>query len=317
MKILVKTIAGSHLFGTNSEKSDKDFKGIYLPMIQDCITGNVKHTIRTTTNTLTGIRNSSEDIDSEFYSLQKFLKLVEEGQTVALELLFTPESHILEKSQEWDYIISQRDKLLHSGIKSFIGYARQQSDRYGLMGSKMQEIDKMIDILYKFNPKTKIKDNREEILYLMPINHCKFITNQIKGQEYEYLVINGKLFDIRTSIEDVLNRLIKTSQAYGTRARDASENNAFDAKAVSHALRVCYQGIELLTEHKITLPLKAEVKNEVLKCKSGNMPFNEANVKIIELFNKLNQAYTNTSLPNKVETEYILFEIYGNIYNIK
>lgn len=31
MKVLVKCVAGSHLFGTNTENSDKDYKGVYIP----------------------------------------------------------------------------------------------------------------------------------------------------------------------------------------------------------------------------------------------------------------------------------------------
>ena len=30
MKVLIKTIAGSHLFGTNTEQSDTDYRGVFV-----------------------------------------------------------------------------------------------------------------------------------------------------------------------------------------------------------------------------------------------------------------------------------------------
>ena len=42
MNLIVKSIFGSHLYGTNTENSDTDYKGIYLPSKNDCYLNNVK-----------------------------------------------------------------------------------------------------------------------------------------------------------------------------------------------------------------------------------------------------------------------------------
>ena len=313
MNILVRCVAGSHLFGTNTPKSDKDFKGVYLPTLRDCVTGEVKHSINQKTNN-TGNKNTSEDIDVEFYSAQKFFKMLEEGQTVALELLFTPEQFIIEKSPLWDRITENRDKLVHRNIKAFIGYARQQADRYGLMGSKINEIDRMITILDKMDQKSKLGSNKDDIVFQMPTNFCKFETINNKGYEYNYLVINGKKFDLRTSVEDTKHSLILTSQAYGDRARQAAKNEGIDWKAISHAVRVCHQGIELLNTGKITLPLTAENGEEVLEIKSEKWTFEQANTRIMALFTELNNAYAKSNLRDNIDTEMFLLELYGNTF---
>ena len=36
-KILFKTLTGSKLYGTNSENSDTDIKGVFLPDIKDLL----------------------------------------------------------------------------------------------------------------------------------------------------------------------------------------------------------------------------------------------------------------------------------------
>lgn len=314
MNVLVKCVAGSHLFGTNTPKSDKDFKGVYLPTLENCISGEVKHSIHHSTNTKVGTKNDQSDIDTEFYSIQKFFKMLEEGQTVALELLFTPDEFIIESSPMWEFIKSKRNVLVHRNIKAFIGYARQQADKYGLLGSKMNEIDTMITILDRFVDRSTLKTNQDEIKYLMPTNHCSFKTTINKGIESEYLVINGKMFDTRSTVIDVKTRLIDMSQAYGDRARQAANNENIDWKAVSHAIRVCYQGIELLETGKITLPLK---NSEIIKSvKNGDLTFSESNDIIIKLFEELNTKYLTSSLPEKIDTRSILFEIYGNVYNL-
>lgn len=314
MKILMKAMAGSHLFGTNTEKSDKDFKGVYLPTLQNCILGDVTHSVHDSTNSAVGVRNTSVDVDTEFYSVQKFFKMLEEGQTVALELLFTPDSHIIETSKEWEWIRSHKDQLIHRNIKAFIGYARQQADKYGLIGSKLNEIDQMIVVLDKFPAYETIKVHKDAIGYIMPTNHCKFEAVVNKGLEYEYLVINGKKFDIRTSVSDVRNRLIDMSQAYGDRARQAANNENVDWKAISHAVRVCHQGIELLQTHKITLPLPNAP--EILKVKNAELTFKESNDRIISLFDDLNRAFLTSTLPENIDTKPLLLELYGNVYDL-
>lgn len=315
MKVLVKTIAGSHLFGTNTTTSDLDYKGVYIPSLEDCISGEVRHSINTSTNTTVGTKNTKDDVDTEFYSVQKFFKMLEEGQTVALELLFTPDEFIVEKSVLWETIRANRHNLVHRNIKAFIGYARQQADKYGLLGSKMNEIDRMITILDKYNQYDTVKTNEAELIYIMPTNHCKFETVINKGVEYRYLIINGKKFDVRSTIRDVKERLIDMSQAYGDRARQAANNENIDWKSVSHAMRVCYQGIELLQTGNITLPLKNA--EDIKQVKTGSLTFSESNDKIITLFNELNAKYLTSTLPESIDTKNILLELYGNIYNTK
>ena len=95
MKILIKTYAGSHLFGTSTPESDTDYKGIYIPNAEQILLGNYNCTIQETTGA-SDAKNSKEDIDVELYSLKKFFTMLKKGDTPAIELLFTPEELIVE-----------------------------------------------------------------------------------------------------------------------------------------------------------------------------------------------------------------------------
>jgi predicted nucleotidyltransferase len=65
MRILCKIIAGSHLFGTNTPKSDLDYKGVFIPSADDILMNTYKHTDVSSTNDKYGSKNTSEDIDLE------------------------------------------------------------------------------------------------------------------------------------------------------------------------------------------------------------------------------------------------------------
>jgi len=99
MKTIVNMIFGSHLYGTDTPKSDKDFKGVFMPNYKDVLLGNIPKSINTSTNQ-NNIKNSSDDVDTETYSLHYFLKLACQGETVALDMLHAPDNMILEKSEE-------------------------------------------------------------------------------------------------------------------------------------------------------------------------------------------------------------------------
>jgi predicted nucleotidyltransferase len=100
LDIICKTIYGSHLYQTNIEGSDEDIRGLYLPTKQECFLGKTRPTI---------------DIlgeDSQLFSLQRFMRLAAEGQSVALELLFTPDDKTIVSSPIWENLKKHRNKFL-------------------------------------------------------------------------------------------------------------------------------------------------------------------------------------------------------------
>lgn len=91
MNKIIEIKFGSHLYGTNTENSDTDYKGIYLPTAKEICLNSYKKTICTIRPKQVGERNTKDDTDVEFFSLDQFMKLLCEGQTIALDMLFSPE----------------------------------------------------------------------------------------------------------------------------------------------------------------------------------------------------------------------------------
>ena len=119
--ILFKCLAGSYLYGTNSENSDKDYKGVFLPNINDLILGKAPKHYTSTTGSINE-RNSSDDIDETYYSLHYFLELAAKGDTNAIDILFayTNKDAVIIDTPIWNKIIENIDKILTKNVKAYL-----------------------------------------------------------------------------------------------------------------------------------------------------------------------------------------------------
>lgn len=326
MKILIKAQAGSHLFGTNTETSDMDYKGVYLPEADQILLGTYPESTSYTTGD-SNSKNSKDDIDIELYSLKKFFKMIRRGDTAALELLFTPEHLIIEKDPMWDEILTYRDQLLSSRVSAMIGYARQQANKYGIKGSRMGELNNVIRVLREAEKSTegpKLKHAWDFLLEnLKDYEHVHEIRLSAKSEgsaEIPALDILGKKFDYHCRFDYVLQIMTRIYKNFGQRAREAKKNNGIDWKALSHATRVSLQGLELLRTGKITLPLEAENVKIVKDIKAGKINYPEVQVLLEDLLEKLEEAKEESILQKEVPevlTNTLLIEFHKRMINVQ
>lgn len=270
MKILVKAIAGSHLFGTNTPSSDMDYKGVFLPEASDILLGKFDQTIHLNTNN-SGNKNTKDDVDIEFYSLDKFLKMLYQGQTVAWELLFTPDNMILEKHPVWDEIKAATPNFLNKKVDSFIGYCKQQAHKYGVRGSRLDTISKSIEILMCHQSYGAILTI--EIMDELINTKLQHIEKYLDINGKQMINICGKKFGIGTPIEFALHPLEKYYAEYGARSKLAQQNQGVDWKALSHAVRVCMQASSLLKHGEIKLPMHPDQVTLLKGIKAGQLSF--------------------------------------------
>ena len=137
MKKLVSMKFGSHLYGTATPASDLDLKSVHLPAAEDLLLGRVKQVISTSTGSQHE-KNTAADVDDESFTLQKYLSLAAQGQTVAVDMLFAPDwSWIDRPDRLWLEVVENRHRLLTSQSASFVGYCRTQANKYGIRGSRV------------------------------------------------------------------------------------------------------------------------------------------------------------------------------------
>lgn len=81
MKIIFKTIAGSRLYGLETETSDWDYKSVFIPSFRDLILeGPLQHNTSGTASK--GVKNTAADTDTENMSVAKFILMAAKLRTI-------------------------------------------------------------------------------------------------------------------------------------------------------------------------------------------------------------------------------------------
>ena len=307
--ILFKCLGGSYLYGTNSKSSDKDYKGVFLPHLHDLILGKAPKHYTSTTGSSTD-KNTSEDIDETYYSLQYFLELAAKGDTNAIDILFayTNKDAVIETSPIWDEIIENIDKILTKNVKAYLGYCKSQAQKYSIKGDKLKNYNAFKSFCEKYLnekdahgglitllealefecntheypklisnciPKPGTERNKIAFGETAKFNfgdHCYFETAQNKES---YLTISDVKFQLNDSIKSAYHKVQKVISSYGKRAETAANENGVDWKAISHCVRVLLQVEELFTKGKITFPLKEADFVKSIKYVTTNFTYDE------------------------------------------
>lgn len=314
MKTVVRMKFGSHLYGTNTPASDLDYKGIYIPPAYDIITQKVKHNITTGRAKVPGERNTADDVDTELMSLAEFFKLLSQGQTVVLDMLFCPKEMMLETSAIWEEVVANKDRLLTRKALSFIGYCRTQANKYGIKGSRVRASKDASEFFeYLCNtamPFDKLSGFASEIEAFAKSHpeHCSIVDQDQPNlscgpRVLRHFMCCDKMIPYTNSIKSAHDLYKRIYDNYGHRARQAETNEGVDYKALSHAVRVAYEALELMQTGSITFPLP--YKDHILKIKAGEVHCKEVFKEIEELLEKVEAAEGRSVLPPEVDWEWI------------
>lgn len=295
MDILVDMVCGSHLYGTNSATSDRDYKGVFMPTREQILLQRVPHSINESTKKGTE-KNTAEDTDRERYSLHYFLHLACEGETVALDMLHAPQEFWLLSSRIWEDLVARRHMFYTRSLKAFVGYARRQAAKYGVKGSRLSEAKQVIAFLESQPASLRIGD----VWDLLPTGEHIHKTSNDVDQLYE---VCGKKLTAKGYCHHYVPMLQAFADRYGDRARQAEENKGVDWKAVSHAFRAAYQVKHILVDGGYTYPLP---ETEFIKrVKSGAMHFaDEVGPQLDGLMEELEALSDASTLPAKVDRTY-------------
>lgn len=321
---------GSHLYGTNTEESDLDLKGIYLPTSREIVLGTYKPTISTTRPKRKFERNTKDDVDIEVFSLDRYLQLLSQGQTVALDAFFSPEfqSSFVRSDPAGRFIgeiVANKDRLLHKNISSFLGYAKMQAARYGIKGSRMDALKRAVDLLSQFHPHSKLSEHAEAIAQLRTDNLAVVSLENtpiidivlIKcpdGAMLPHLEVANRKVAYTAKVKHALDIYRKVYDEYGSRAHKANLAGGRDYKALSHAVRVNSQAKELLLTGNIIFPRPD--RQILLDIKTQKMPYEQIAELIEQGLVDVVEAQKKSTLRDASDQEWIdnfVYDVYSEI----
>jgi predicted nucleotidyltransferase len=249
--LLYLTEFGSHLYGTHSDASDRDYKGIYLPSQASVILGTAQHSIVSSTGTKDA-RNGNEDVDFSMFSLQHFLRKLTSGEINATDILFSMFSKsAIHTDHKLNLLIKQQYKqFLSKNTKAYTGYCMGQASRYGIKGSRYGDLATTDKFLEKFNTSKRL--DQPIAWFINDIPKLKYV-QVVEKDSLRYISILGKLHQSTVPLYELQQRIKKELEAYGNRSKASTEG--VDWKALSHAYRACMQVLELIGTGFIRFPL--------------------------------------------------------------
>lgn len=109
--VLVKMIHGSHLYGLNTPSSDKDYKSVFVPSLESMFLHGPNQNQNISTKLGSDSKNTSDDVDTEDFSLGQFIKHLCSGEMLAVDMLHSRKEHWLFYTPHWEYLVKIRDQL--------------------------------------------------------------------------------------------------------------------------------------------------------------------------------------------------------------
>lgn len=298
-KILFSCLYGSQLYGTSTPESDRDMKYIVLPELDSLLLGkSIKNT-----------RPVINDIDCENVPLQVFAKDFMEGQTYALELAASVECVDGEQAI-YDgrfplFCTELHDKFLTANIKSMVGYAVNQAQVYSDKGDRLNAAQAARDLFKRFPKLHRIVDHQaefEELAVEIEKDYPKYfsITDYAidsAGQNMRPCIkLLEKILPYSSAFETNLDIVNVQVAKFGTRAKDAAQSTA-DWKAVSHALRIVNEGIDLLSGKKLKYPYTSDYAEYLKSIRRGEHPIEKIREQILVGVDTLKTLSLESKLP--------------------
>lgn len=327
MKTIFLTQFGSHVYGTTVPTSDTDLKGLFVPDPKQILLQRDPKTIVQTTKLNKNAKNSSEDVDTEMFSLLQYMKLLMEGQTVSVDILFTPEKFwLMNEGETFKTLYNNRDQFLHTGTSGFVEYAKSQANKYGIKGSRVNAVRTTLEFLSTLDESQKLSHPKNmvalyEFVWSDPENKAgqkqefiNLIESRNPRNEIEmHLEVCNRKCPLHATVKYTKEIYQRIFDAYGARALAAEKNEGVDWKALMHATRICEQAQELFLTQNVTFPRPNA--DFLLKIRKGELPYKQVAEFIEQGMIDLEACKLKSTLPEKPNVELaeqIICDVYLN-----
>jgi uncharacterized protein len=342
--IIYECISGSKAYGTNTEQSDTDIKGVFI-LPEELFYGF---------ETIEQITDDKNDV--VYYELKKFLFLLGKNNPNILEMLFSPNDCILYKDELFELI---KPELFLSKLckETFANYAMDQIKRAtGLNKKIMNPIDikkkSILDFCFVTSGSSalsltkwlKINNYAESKCGLSALSYFEDFYSLFYDETGRYN-FNGiirkeeKSFDVSlSSIPKELvpacylyfNRngyknYIKKYQEYWTWVKNRNEDRYkttishgknYDSKNMMHTIRLLLMA-EDIAQNK-TFNVRRPDKDFLLNIKKGKYEYDELIEMAEEKINLINNLFDQSDLPDEPDLNMInnlLIQIRKGFYN--
>jgi len=211
---------GSHAYGTATEKSDLDYKGILIPPVEYFLGLQQFEGYDKTGGK--NFKNNVGDVDVTLLHINKFVKDAIAGVPNNLELLFLGEGDYLYLNELGKEIVDMRSQFLSKQImKKFGGYAKSQAQKMKQLNSNGRARSELVE---QFGYDTKFYMHTVRLLE-MAIEILNEHTLNVKRPNAIELV---KLREGTHTLKDALLNIEKLETALQTAYEESTLRNEPD-----------------------------------------------------------------------------------------
>ena len=240
--IILLGLGGSYAYGTNTETSDLDIRGVAL---------NSKSEILTNENFEQFINNET---DTTIYSFNKIITLLTNCNPNTIELLgLKPEHYLFTSSIGQELLNNKKLFLSKKAIHSFGGYANQQLRRLDNKAVRLvKQSEKEQHILNSIN---NAKYTFKERYFTYPDDAINLYIDNAIQEDFDteiFMDINLKHYPLRDykSMWAEMNNIIKDYSKIGKRNKNAIEHNKL-SKHMMHLIRLYIMCLDILEKGEI------------------------------------------------------------------
>lgn len=263
---IFKVQSGSHLYGTNTPESDKDYISILMPSIGDLLgLERVNFVDDSTKSSDVKRKNTADDVDDHKYMLHYFLKLVMDGNPNLTEVLFAHKDAIEIITPVYREIVDLLPNLIsRKHISSFLGFSTSQMNKLEVKSKRLNSLKMAKEFLeLEYKP----EELNGQIKYDMNEYVASVLNNTV--EYYKGDKQNVEHFHKGLSPQITYHKIKEEYEKYGWRVNTETFNKLkYDTKFASHAVRLLIEAQQLIKYGRIFFPL--EEKKLILSIKNGD-----------------------------------------------
>ncbi|MCL1994340.1 MAG: nucleotidyltransferase domain-containing protein [Spirochaetes bacterium] len=295
--IIYLTLSGSHAYGTSTENSDYDLRGV----------------LRESDKYIYGLKSFEqfEDLptDTVIYGIKKFAELLSKGNPNAIELLGVEEESIV--------LATEHGKLLRDNTDLFL--SKRVADSFG--NYALAQLHRLRNALCHDSYTSEERQQHLQAVLSSQISHFQQKYTEFPGGAISIYGDEDELkFDITlknypisdfAGIYNELANIIKTYNKLTYRNKKKSEQGLF--KHAMHLIRLLATGTDILAGKGVITRRKAE-HGLLMDIRGGKIPFDEIFDLAKDFKQKFELAAKYTSLPAEPDLEKIerlMMKMYG------
>jgi predicted nucleotidyltransferase len=295
---ILEVRTGSHLYGTNTPKSDKDYVGIFLPPKEYIIGLKCVNEIDLSiTSKGKDGKNTADAIDRKMYEYRKFVNLALGSNPNILEILFVNKENILHFNKHGKKLLSIRHCFPSQlCVLKFLGYARSQKHKMVIRSDKFNDLKYGLGLLKTLPDKMVmvevIKERQNKMRTIQNDVSSSMVPCFVRRQQYI------KCGDINLEVGIYVKKarkILKERIDKATNRRDLILKHGFDSKFGAHLIRLLCECKTLMETRKLEFPLPES--NMLKKIINGEWEVGKVTEMATHLEDEIIKAQETTTLP--------------------